>query len=128
MAPGGAEGGKKRGMKVLPPTLREKKRYVLFRLFAGKPLSKNAVSGSLWDAFLSLYGVAGTAALSLWLVDFDARVNGGILRCRREGLEQVKAGLLVWGEVNRMPVVPRLLKISGTIKTVKEALLRLKTA
>ena len=111
----------KQSLKPIPPTLRGKKRYVLFELIAKEnaKLSEKNVDDALWKTFLELYGSVGTARQRFWPIKFDSSRNLGIVRCALEALEEVKAGLLFVKNVNGAEVIPKIISVSGSIKQLK---------
>ncbi|MDO8626828.1 MAG: Rpp14/Pop5 family protein [Candidatus Diapherotrites archaeon] len=103
----------------MPSSMREKKRYIEFELFCDKPLKEKDVSFYLWKQMLFTFGELGTAKQRLWLAGFNSETNTGILRCTLSTVEEVKAGMLFLREVRNKTVVPKILKVSGTIKSLK---------
>ena len=107
----------KKSLKPIPPTLRGKKRYVLFELACDKKLSSPRVSDALWKTFLRIYGEFGAGEMKLWMIEFG---NGkGIIRCAHNRVEQAKAGILFLTEVDGVPVIPKTLKTSGSLKKIR---------
>ena len=107
-------------LNPIPLSLRERKRYIEFELISEKRLEEKDVSFQLWKDFLSLFGEIGTAKQRLWLAYWNEEKNTGILRCSLKELEKVKAGLLFASKIKDVKVITRILKVSGTIKSLKE--------
>ena len=112
---------KKKSLKPIPPTLRGKKRYVLFGLVCaeGKTFAEKEVFHSVWNTFSKVFGSAGLAEQKLWLLKWFASEGKGVLRCSLPELEKVKAGLLFLQEVKGVKVVPLVLSVSGSAKKLK---------
>ncbi len=110
----------KKTTRPVPPTMRGKKRYVLFELKGGKGLNEQDVSKALWREFLRLYGEIGTAKMKLWLANWNPNSGKGIARCALEHLDECKSGLLFVKRVSGKEVVPQTLKTSGSICKLKD--------
>ena len=106
-------------LKPLKPTLRGKKRYVQFRLFADKNFDERSVERCIFSTFLALYGSTGVASQNLRLIRFNNGTNLGILRCSLPTLVEVKSGLLFLREINGIAVIPKILSVSGSLKKLK---------
>jgi len=111
----------KKTTRPVPPTMRGKKRYVLFELKGGKGLAEQDVSKALWGGFLRLYGELGTAKMKLWLANWDPKEGKGIVRCALEHLDECRSGIVFVGRVSGREVVPQTLKTSGSIRKLKAA-------
>jgi len=55
-------------LKILPPTLRIKNRYLTLDIKSEGKLSKNDLVSVLWNGCLRLYGESETSAFNLWLM------------------------------------------------------------
>ena len=105
-------------LKILQPSLRERERYVKFRIISEEQIVYSDLEAALWDAVLDLYGEAGVSKLSLWLVKnlYNEEKQTGTIRCNNKSVPQVLAAL---GLINRLGdnrVIFKILKVSGTIK------------
>ena len=110
-------------MKRLPPTLREKKRYVAFKIFSDELLSKDELTKAVWSGGLSLLGEIQASSLGLWVIDFSEEQMEGFLVCRNEALWNIKAILAFIGEINGKRVHICVTGVSGTIKALKRKFL-----
>lgn len=105
---------KKKSLNPIPPTLRGKKRYILFELVSDQSLIEIEVKKGIWSVFGNIFGGKGIADQKLWLVKWYK--NHGILRCSLKEEENVKAGLLFLKQIKETPVIPIISKVSGSIK------------
>jgi RNase P/RNase MRP subunit POP5 len=90
-------------MKNLKPSMRENKRYLLVR---GKNLNEN-----IEKAILDFIGVLGMSKLGLEFI--EKKQDSAIIGVNREGVDKVRASLVIWPE--KMEVM----RISGTLKGLK---------
>lgn len=110
-------------MKRLPPTLREKKRYVAFEVLCDESLVKEDITREIWKHALSLLGEIQASSLGLWVLDYNSGTGEGFLVCRNEALWKIKAVLAFVGEINEKKVHICVKGVSGTIKALKRKFL-----
>jgi ribonuclease P/MRP protein subunit POP5 len=124
-------------LKILPPTLRDKKRYIAFEVTSKGRLCRDDIISMLLDGSLYLFGAYGTANFELWLVKLwrctdknnpetsnEHRMKG-ILRCRRGEEDSLKAVIPTITNFRGKPVVFHTLGISGTIKSAIKNFIKL---
>ena len=110
---------KKKRLKPIPAALREKKRYVYFKLSSKGKLQQKDVFRALWDSMLALFGALGCSHLGFQLIEFDSFSGKGIVRCVRGKEEEVKAGIILVERVGKEKVLPEILRVSGTLKALR---------
>ena len=115
-------------MKMLPPTLREKKRYVAFRVLSDEQISKDELRKAVWVGSLSLLGEIQASSLSLFVLEFDEETSEGFLVCRNNALWKIKAVLALLGEINGKRTHVCVVGVSGTIKALKRKFLNMEPA
>jgi len=102
-------------MKPLLPTLRAKKRYVVYEL-----LSEKSLSGDLDRAVTShlrrTLGLWDSARAGIIPVRYDRERQQGILRVSSKAVDKVKASLLLLTTINGTRVIPRVRGVSGILK------------
>ena len=125
-------------LKILPPTLRDKKRYIAFEVTSQGSLGRDDLISMILDASLYLYGACGAGKFDLWVVKLwgcktdknstnsinEYRMKG-ILRCRREEIDSVMAIIPTITNFRGKPVVFHTLGISGTIKSATKNFIKL---
>ncbi len=78
-------------IKRFLPTLREKKRYLVFEV-----ISKNSpkdIVRRLTDAFISFVGVLGQGAAGLQVLTYDDKTQKGIIRVNNKYTDHLRASL-----------------------------------
>ena len=110
--------------KYLPPTLRDKHRYIAFQLVGERPFRKEEVKKAVWEASLSTLGVLGSAKAKPWFIKFDEKSQTGIVRVDRKHVEELRLALTLVTEIDGSRVIFRTLGVSGTIKRLKRKFLR----
>lgn len=110
--------------KTLPPTLRDKHRYIAFQVIGERPFKKDEIKRAVWDASLSTLGVLGSARAKPWFIKFDEKSQTGILRVDRKHVEELRFALTLVTEINGSNALFRSLGVSGTIKRLKMKFLK----
>lgn len=115
-------------LKILPPTLRQKKRYISLKLYSVNKIQKDEAIQILWNSILNTYGEIESSKINLWLIDFQ-KVNNDkrheydiIVRCNRQ---YEKKAITAFHTIrnhrkNKMVVHPQ--RTSGTIKSLSKKL------
>ena len=109
--------------KYLPPTLRDRHRYIAFQVMGERAFTKEEVKRAIWEASLSTLGVLGSARAKPWFISFDERSQTGIVRADRKHVEELRLALTLLTEINGSRVIFRTLGVSGTMKRLKRKFL-----
>lgn len=112
-------------LKVLLPTLRERKRYILVKIICDKDLSYEEIERGFWDAILKSFGrLAFLTGFKILKDTFDKNKKTLIIKCNHLSKYFVVFALGNIEEINGKKCIIKFLKISGTIKRVKKLLLK----
>lgn len=105
-------------MKPLLPTLREKKRYLVFEVVSEKPAAWPAVRTSVDQAILRHIGELGYAKAGVQLLDeqWNSSLSRGMLRTAHTSLDDVRSSLGFVRDIEGKPVVVRSVGASGILK------------
>ncbi|NMX21289.1 hypothetical protein C5S30_02390 [ANME-1 cluster archaeon GoMg4] len=119
---------------ILPPSLRERRRYLLFEVLCEREIDKRELLKEIWNSLYSLYGDVGASESKVWLIEYHKREDAnsssgggggvGILRCAHNKVEEVRASLACIHSINDARIGIRVIKISGTIKGATATRLR----
>ncbi len=113
-------------LKILPPTLREKKRYIAFDLFSENKINKDELIVFLWNCIVNIYGEIESSKINLWLINFKIIKNSQrrqyrcIIKCRRGYETEMITALNSITKYKNSRVVIHTLATSGTIKTLDD--------
>lgn len=113
-------------LKILKPTLRERNRYIAFQIISKEELIYSDLEAAVWNIMLDFLGENGVSKTSVWLLKdcWNPKEQIGILRCNHKSVQEVIASL---GLINRLGdnrITFKILKISGTIKSIKDKFMR----
>ena len=109
-------------MKPYPPTLKEKKRYVLFEVVSEKKFGKEEVKRAVSSILLENIGNMGLADAEFAFIDFDEKSQKGILRCRNKRLADIRAALAILSEINLYKAFLYIRAVTGSIKKTKSVI------
>ena len=107
-------------MKILPSSLREKKRYLAFCLDSegDEPVDRKALLDEVYYATQALLGDAGSAEIGYRLMDFDGR--RGVLRVGLGSVERARAALATVTAIKGQRTAIVVRGASGTIRAATE--------
>ena len=94
-------------LKPVLPSLREKKRYLVFEIISKKPVKEfSGVSKAIWKSILDLSGVLGASKAGIWLLGdkFNKDKQTGIIKVNHKNVDLLKAALCVMMTAPRGPL------------------------
>jgi len=108
-------------MKVLPPTMREKRRYIAFEVISQESVEYSDLEAAVWNVILDFLGERGVSKTSAWLLkdSWNQNKQTGIIRCNHLSVQNVIASLGLIDRLGDNRISFKILKVSGTIKSIK---------
>ncbi len=110
-------------MKALMPTLREKKRYVAFRIMSeNKKVNFDAVSTAIADSGKRLFGELGMAELGLIPVKerWNHEKQIGLVRVNHKHVNHIKAAFALITKIDNHKAIVSSIGTSGIMKKAVE--------
>ena len=112
-------------MGTRPPTLREKRRYILVSVEpSGEIIDRKDLYFAVCDATTSLWGDVTAAVISPAVIASDGQYV--IIRCRRGTERELSIALSTITCCRDRSIALRIIAASGTIDTLRERIQRLK--
>ena len=115
-------------LKILQPTLREKIRYIAFRVISeeGEEFTYSDLESAIWNTLLDFLGEYGVSKTSVWLMKdcWNQEKQIGILRCNHKSVQEIIATLGLIDRLGDNRIMFKVLKVSGTIKNIKDKFMR----
>ncbi|MBU0456908.1 MAG: Rpp14/Pop5 family protein [Nanoarchaeota archaeon] len=104
-------------MKLLP-SLKQKKRYVVFEITSNKKFSFTEVKEAVDSAILLFFGQLGIAKSSPMLLKekFDIEKQRFVIKVNHKYVDEIKAALILNKNIKNTPVIIKSLTTSGTLK------------
>ncbi len=104
-------------MKPLLPTLREKKRYIVFEIITESSLDSRTVKKEIVEKCTSFLGILDSAAAGIIMVEYN-RVMG-ILKVNNKYLNKIKMALALIKTIDGRRVIVNCIKVSGILKKAR---------
>ncbi|MCK4938624.1 MAG: hypothetical protein KAR85_08475 [Methanosarcinales archaeon] len=111
-------------MKILPPTLRESKRYLAFSLAAEDEIYRHDLINELNFATAALVGEVGSSELGMRLLGFED--CHGIMQCAANNVWKVRGVMASISSIKGRRVRIKVLGVSGTVRATTQNYLLIK--
>ena len=110
-------------MKHLLPTLREKKRYVVFEVISEQPIDANHVQLEIEKSFLQLFGELGySEAGPIFLHErYNKNTQQGMIKIGYKHVEQLRTAFAMIKHINGKKTIIRSICVSGILKKAASA-------
>ncbi len=100
--------------KQLLPSLREKKRYIVYEVLSNKSFSFSEISKAITAAIKNFIGELGCAKAGIILLN-KYKNNKGILRVNHKSVDEVRSALTLIKEINNQKTVVKTIRTSGIL-------------
>jgi ribonuclease P/MRP protein subunit POP5 len=110
-------------LKTLP-TLREKERYVIFKVHSENKISYIDIKNALWNSILNWLGEGRSAKANIHIIKnlWDQGKQIGFIRCSPKFVDDLKFSMALIHQIGDERIIFQTLRVSGTIKAGKEKL------
>ena len=105
-------------MKRISPSLRQKKRYLVFEIVSNKKISSfEAVSSAIWQNSLAFLGELGMAKAGILILKerFNANLQKGIIKVNNKYVDHLKSALLMIERIGNEKVILKSVGVSGIL-------------
>ena len=99
--------------------MRPPKRYIIYEVVSSGPVNYSELVNSVWSASMEFLGELGTSEAGIWFVhnSYDEAKQTGIIKCRHDAVERVRAVLSLLSVISESKCVVKILGVTGTIKS-----------
>ena len=94
------------------------KRYLLVKLVSERPMSREQFGDVMIDCVRRNFGEIGLSRIDPRIVRYDANESRAIVACKTGGATELQAAMALISEASGTPIVPLVVRISGTIKAL----------
>lgn len=101
-------------MKPLLPTMKERKRYIVYELISDRPVRNG--QQSVVDHLNRTLGLFDSAKAGIIPVKYEHQRQIGILRVAHTAVDKVCAALMLLDTIDGTPIIPRTRGVSGILK------------
>jgi len=107
--------------KILPSSLREKKRYIIFKIISESNVTYSDFVNAMWNSMLNFLGELKTSEVNTWIIQnlYNEEEQTGVIRCSHKHVEEVRAALALISVIGESKSVVKVLGVTGTIKSAK---------
>jgi len=106
----------KKDLKSLLPSLKERKRYLVFELMSKTQINDyRAVKDEITSSLASLIGEFGMAKAGIKFIDEKAKENRGMIMLNHDFLDHLRAALALVRSIKGIPAIVRSIGVSGMI-------------
>ncbi len=108
--------------KLLPPSMRQNKRYIVFEIISQSPVKYQDIVTAVWGSMLDFIGELQSSDLRTWLIQnlYDDKTQRGVIKCSHTHVEHVRAILSLIQVIGESRCVIKVLGVTGTIKFATE--------
>ena len=108
-------------LKPLLPSLKEKKRYVAFKVLSKTKQGYNPIKDAIKTSLKMYIGELGTSKAGLIFVDklYDPETQAGVVRVSNKYQDHLKASFALIKNINKEPVIIKSIKSSGMINKIR---------
>ena len=109
-------------LKMSSPTLRERERYVYFKIVSDEKVLYSDLEAAIWNTLIEFYGEWGVSRMSVWFVKntWDDAGQSGVIRCNNFSVPQLIAGMGLISRLGDSRIILKVEKVSGTIKGLEK--------
>ncbi len=98
--------------------MREKKRYIVFKVISKRGLSFDEVKKAIKTGLLQFLGELGFAKAGVIIIE-DWKDNKGVIKVNHKHVDNVKAGLALIKDIGNEAVIVKTIGVSGILKKVR---------
>lgn len=108
-------------MAKILPSLREKKRYIVFRVHSQEKLDYSTMQNAAWNSMLNWVGEKELSKANVRFIKnlWDPDKQTGFVQCSPKYVDSVKVGLGLVHQIGDQRVIFQTIRVSGTIKSGK---------
>ena len=109
-------------IKPLLPSLREKKRYVVFEVLSDSKLNASSIKEQIMTSALNLIGERGVANAGILFPKetYNPENQRGILRVNNKYVNEIKSALALVQNIENEDVIVKSVGVSGILKKAQE--------
>jgi len=95
-----------------------RRRYLALQLDSGEMFTSTELLEAIWAAVLRLYGEYGASQTDLVLINYNAEKKLATIHVSHTAVDMIRTALASVTRINNKPVALRVIRVSGTIKTL----------
>lgn len=115
-------------LKPVLPSLREKKRYIVFEVISRERIDDiNRVSGAIMRCSLQFLGQLGAAKAGIMVLNnkWNPALQRGVIKVSHKHVDAVKAALAFANRIDSADVIFRSIGVSGILRKAEQKFLKI---
>ncbi len=104
----------------LSPSLRQKKRYIVFEIISPTPFTPQDIEAEVTLALQAFLGHLGIAKSSPMLLKDKTQHNKFILKINHNWVDQAKSAIILIKKIKNTPLITKSIITSGSLKTASK--------
>ncbi|MFC2142915.1 Rpp14/Pop5 family protein [Candidatus Aenigmatarchaeota archaeon] len=107
--------------KILPQSLRGKKRYVVFEILSDEKIEYSDFSSAVWNTLLGFLGDLKSSEAKVFLIKnlYVAETKRGVIKVDHNYIEELRAVLSLIQYIGETKIIVKILGVTGTIKSAQ---------
>ena len=103
------------------PSMRPRKRYIVFRVLSKEKLDYTNLRDAVWAVLSEWMGEDDMARANIRLIKnlWDPKTKKGFIQCDHRYVDKVKVGLALVHQIGDQRVIFQTIRVTGTIKSAK---------
>lgn len=112
-------------IKPVRPSLREKKRYLVFEVLSENPINSENISSAIHKSCTNYLGEKGMAAAAPIVLEnkWNGEKQRGVLKVSRKEVDNVRAALTLTTHIGNEQAIISTIGVSGIIKKAESTFL-----
>lgn len=108
-------------MKPLPPSIREKQRYLKFKIHAEEEVKFGEVVDTIWESVLGYMGSKDAGKANHWIIKnkFDEDAQQGVIKVERGSVQDFRSALTMIDSFEAKKGFVEVKAVSGSIKKLE---------
>ena len=108
-------------MAKLLPSLRESKRYIIFKVHSQEKLDYSVIHNAAWNSLLNWMGERDLSKANVRIIKnlWNDKDQSGFIQCSPKYVDAVKVSLSLIRQIGDSRVIFQTIRVSGTIKSGK---------
>ncbi|MCF7798951.1 hypothetical protein K9M74_03540 [Candidatus Woesearchaeota archaeon] len=106
-------------IKPLKPSLREKKRYIVYEVTAKTPISMHTLQEELISKLHEILGVFMAGKAGILPIKYDQTTKRGIIRVNNTAVDYIRGSFILINKLGKTPVTIHTKGVSGILKKAK---------
>jgi RNase P/RNase MRP subunit POP5 len=104
------------------PSMREKKRYIVFRLHSKESVVYQDAKNAILNSINNWLGDNDMARANIWIIKnlWNQKEQSGFIRCSHRLVDEIKVALGLVHQIGDQRVIIQTTRVAATIKSGKE--------